>query len=144
MRQVLLIVLAIATWCTTSIGQPFTEEFHSPDQSTQADPAWPDGLVEVVNLEGRVRCVTSRAEHFRSDMFMFAGNNDAFNRFLKKYSRIQSMPLTVTLHATFQQNEDAEPVGAIRNEFDWRIHVIPPPQMPDELFDVADLLGDKS
>jgi hypothetical protein len=92
---------------------------YAPGQPVMAQPDWPEGLVDLLNREGRVHGYMINA----NDWFFYAGDTDAFNEFLAQYAQLEGTPLILVLHVgqgkVTPWHEDAEEIP-----FEWQVSVL--------------------
>jgi hypothetical protein len=86
------VVLIVLTYCHNALGIGGT---HPKGVIGKVHPDWPDGLVKLINYDGRVHGHWVNA----NDEFFYRGDNAAFHRFMKQYSGLEGTPLMVTVHA---------------------------------------------
>ncbi|MEM9251872.1 MAG: hypothetical protein AAGB29_05940 [Planctomycetota bacterium] len=109
---------ALAAWLALSLtASAMALGSDHPDGDITPQPAWPEGMAEVVNAGDRVHGFWVNA----TDVFFFAGDTDRLNAFLAGFDAIETIDLTVTLHpgrlearSPWDKDEPAKPA-------DWRL-----------------------
>ncbi len=85
------LLFAALTWCAQAF--PLMGE-HMAGFPVGRNPQWPEGLADVLNSPGRVY---GFFDNFL-DLYFFAGDTDDFNDLLKRYSKVEGIPLKLVLH----------------------------------------------
>ena len=122
-RKASILAGLIATTCLTPIALALvTLDFSPPDEPTRAAPWWPEGLVDVVNSDGRVLCVSTWGFGWASNGFMYRGGTAEFNRFLRDYSEVESAKLLLVVHAGGPPYSLAY-TDKLDGPYDWQLQI---------------------
>ena len=125
-RRIWVSAVLIAVTCWTSVGFALvTFSFSPPDEPTRAAPWWPDGLVDVVNSDGRVLCATTMGFGWASDEFLYRGGAAAFNRFLRAYSEVDRAKLLLVVHAG-ESPYSLVYADKLDGPYDWALRISQP------------------
>ncbi|MCX5677160.1 MAG: hypothetical protein NTX87_19400 [Planctomycetota bacterium] len=79
-------VIALALVEDLPKGQPVGEWYKTS--------GWPEGLKDLVNIDGRVSCSYSPSH----DFFTFRVDAKAFTKFLERYAKLKDTPLRLIIH----------------------------------------------
>ncbi len=91
---------------------------HPAGEPIGQHPEWPAGLADLLNSGGRVHGYWVNA----NDWFFYAGDTEALNEFLQKYSRLKGTPLTLVLRPG--RGLTGELGGGEKNiAYDWEVQV---------------------
>jgi len=110
------VVLIVLAWCMP--GFPWAAE-HPARLPVGGSPAWPAGLRELLNREGRVYGFFVNA----NDFFFYLGDTEALNEFLAQYAKLKDTPLTLVLHSA-QGKTGRLGYGEKKIQFDWEVKVL--------------------
>ena len=95
MKAVFRPVLAAAVLLTTTAVALAIAGAHPEGRITGGADYWTDGLRELINRDERIHGYFVNSE----DQFLYAGDTESLNRFLKIYADLKDTRLKVVLHA---------------------------------------------
>jgi hypothetical protein len=104
--------IGLIAWlgCTAAFS---AYEQHPPGVPIRQEKSWPAGLADLLNSGGRVYGFWG----FAYDAFFYAGDDEDFNEFVKRYAELKDTPLTLVLHSG--QGRTRIPGKTI--QFDWEV-----------------------
>jgi hypothetical protein len=88
-----LAALAALGGCA-AIALALVEDLPKDQAGWYRTSGWPEGLKELVNIDGRMSLLNSPSH----DFFTFRGDAKTFTKFLEGYARIKDTPLRLILH----------------------------------------------
>lgn len=126
MRRVILTIAALIMLVSFSASAWARASEYGPLQPINQQPDWPVGLADLLKSGDRVYayCVNWM------DHFYYAGDADALNIFLEKYSKLKGTPLTLSIHVGPAKVGKISTPGQKDTAYDWHVFVTPP-MIPD-------------
>jgi len=110
-----LLALQAPAWGIAVIRYP-------PQRKVQPGPGWPSALIDLANTPGRVDGFGLIDGRYS---FYFAGDAEAFARFLARYTNLEGTRLRLLLHAgRTDQTDPRSPKTTRKVAFDWQLRVV--------------------
>lgn len=122
--MIALAVLGLIASCGASAWAMAAE--YGPQHPIVQQPCWPTGLADMLKDAKPVYAFWVNSQ----DNFYFAGDADAFNAFLKSYSKLQGTPLTLSIHVGPGRIGKVSTPAKRDIAYDWHVFVVPP-MIPD-------------
>jgi hypothetical protein len=94
MARLFLFALALSCWALTA-PEAFALGSDHPEGPVAGNESWPEGLKVLANWQNRVHGYWVN----ETDVFFYAGESGAFNKFMEGYSKLKNTGLRVVVHA---------------------------------------------
>ena len=117
----LVAVAALVALTVAALGRAVSRT--PPDEKVRGRGGWSEALVDLANDTARVDGYWFEG----NDHYYYAGDAEAFGRFLRRYAELTDTPLRLVLHP----GRGRVPVNVPKwpkTRFDWQLTVVNPPR----------------